>query len=93
MDELQVLREQIELLKKIVDTQDKLIKELQIRTINPFLPHTPVISIPSMWPVETCQHEYPFPWCGITPPPCKKCGLQQLTPSYIITSTTNPIIT
>ncbi len=24
--------------------------------------------------IRECQHEYPNPWHGTAPPPCKKCG-------------------
>ncbi len=79
MTELEALKEQVELLKKIVDTQAQLIQEM--RKTNPL----PIVTIPSVWQVP-CQHEYPFPWFGTTPPPCKKCG-QISTPSWTITST------
>lgn len=29
-----------------------------------------------------CNHEYPSPWWGIFPPPCRKCGY---IPNYTIT--------
>lgn len=76
MTELEALKEQVELLKKIVDIQSQLIQEM--RKTDPL----PVISIPSVWQAP-CQHEYPSPWHGIIPPACKKCG--QLGPSYTIT--------
>ena len=78
MNELEILKEKIELLQKIIDTQTQLIGE--IRKTVPLQ----VVSIPSVWQVP-CQHEFPFPWYGVTPPPCKKCG--QLGMGYTITST------
>ncbi len=79
MNELEVLKEKIELLQKIVDTQAALISEM--RKFTPM----PQVSIPSQWQVVgSCQHEYPSPWFGIIPPSCKKCGQQGL--GYTITS-------
>jgi len=79
MNELEALKEKIELLQKIIDTQAQLIQEM--RKTNPL----PVVSIPSVWttPVQQCQHEYPSPWLGTVPPPCKKCG--QVGLGYTVT--------
>jgi len=64
----------------------KLIEELQIKVtllesqIALLKPNT--VSVPTVWTsphttqLDTCQHEYPNPWLGITPPSCKKCGQQ-----------------
>lgn len=37
---------------------------------------TPISMLPFCSPMPTvgCQHEYPTPWLGTTPPPCSKCG-------------------
>lgn len=80
MNEIDALKEQIELLKKIIDTQAQLISEMRKTTPLPF------VSIPSVWQAP-CQHEYPFPWFGTVPPPCKKCG--QVGQGYTITCTDN----
>lgn len=84
MTELEALKEKVELLQKIIDTQAQLIGEM--RKSNPL----PIVSIPSVWQSPPlypgpCQHEYPFPWFGTVPPPCKKCGQTGL--GYTITST------
>jgi hypothetical protein len=76
MTELEALKEKVELLQKIIDTQAQLIQEM--RKANPL----PVISIPSIWSVP-CQHEYPSPWFGTVPPACKKCG--EMAPAYTVT--------
>jgi len=78
MTELEVLKEKIELLQKIIDTQAQLIGEMRKTVPLPF------ISIPSVWQVP-CQHEYPFPWFGTVPPPCNKCGQTQT--HYTVTCT------
>jgi hypothetical protein len=80
MTELEALKEKIELLQKIIDTQAQLISEMRKTVPLPF------VSIPSVWQVP-CQHEYPFPWFGTVPPACKKCG--QIGQTYTITSTTS----
>lgn len=38
------------------------------------------INSPNISVGSTCQHEYPNPWHGITPPVCKKCN----QPAYVI---------
>lgn len=76
--ELQLIKEQNELLKQVIETQKELIQELR--------KNQPIISIPSVWTVP-CQHEYPTPWYGTVPPHCKKCGQQ--APSYTVTCTSN----
>lgn len=69
MNEIDALKEQIELLKKLVSTQDLLIAEMR-KSI-------PFISIPSIWTTPAvCLHEYPNPWGSTVPPHCKKCGQQ-----------------
>lgn len=77
MTELEALKEKIELLQKIVDTQAQLIQEMRKSVPLPY------VSIPSVWSVP-CHHEYPFPWFGTVPPACKKCG-QVSQPGYTIT--------
>ncbi len=43
-----------------------------------------VVEVPVVQPQFVgCLHEYPNPWHGITPPPCKKCGL--VANSYQVT--------
>lgn len=47
------------------------------------------ITYPSVWtsPIDTCPsggiHDYPIPWHGTTPAPCKKCGIAP--PPFIVT--------
>jgi hypothetical protein len=79
MTELEALKEKIELLQKIIDTQAQLIGEMRKTVPLPF------VSVPSTWQAP-CQHEFPFPWHGTVPPPCTKCG--QMAVTYTITSTT-----
>lgn len=81
MTEIEALKEQIELLKKMIDVQAQLIQEMRKTT------PLPSVSIPSVWIGNPCQHEYPFPWFGTVPPACKKCG--QTGQTYTITSTTS----
>lgn len=69
MTEIDALKEQIELLKKLVSSQEQLIAEMRKNTT------WPVVSIPSIW-TTPCQHEYPNPWFGTVQPNCKKCGQQ-----------------
>lgn len=70
------LRRQIKELEKLVELKDRRIAELEKLTI----PVSTPISVPFVQPTQiqpfivTCQHEYPSPWFGITPPSCKKCG-------------------
>lgn len=77
MTEVETLKEQVELLKKMIDVQAQLIQEMR-KTVP-----LPMVSIPSVWTPNPCQHEYPNPWFGTVPPPCKKCGL--VAPSYTVT--------
>lgn len=39
---------------------------------------------------DTCQHEYPNPWFGVTPPCCKKCG-QIAQQMLTVTCDTKPL--
>lgn len=80
-----LLKEQIEELENIIALKDRRIRELE-RMLDPAPPASDTVYIPTVFgPVQECQHEYPLPWHGITPPPCKKCG--KLAEVYTITCT------
>ena len=85
MNEVELLKLQVEALEKLIrvkqETIAELEKQLNLARTNPvtiqYLPNPNTILIPSVWTtpvVDICQHEYPFPWHSISPPPCKKCG-------------------
>jgi len=80
-NETKALEEQIELLKKLVDTQERLIVEMRKNQ-----PIQHVIS-PFYGPITICQHEYPFLWSGTGSPPCKKCGMLMNSGSITVTNT------
>lgn len=68
------LKRQITELEEIIKLKDRRISELEKLRIQPQSePYTITYSPPQTIPLE-CQHEYPNPWYGIIPPPCKKCG-------------------
>lgn len=57
--------------------------------VSPPLTTAPVC-VPSIWTVpytEVCVHDYPFPWNGIVPPNCTKCGKAPTYPNFTITTT------
>jgi hypothetical protein len=76
--ETDILKEQVDILKKLVETQELLIQEMR--------KNTPYVSIPSVWTVDPCQHEYPNPWMGTVPPSCRKCGKQAEMTTFTSTS-------
>lgn len=49
----------------------------------PWIPN-PIIG-PSSGTLIMCDHEYPFPWHGTVPSPCKKCGKSQQTATFFTT--------
>lgn len=66
--------------------KDEEIKELRnkLEKQPPVYIPLPNTSPPYPWIVTTdktiidiCQHEYPNPWFGTCPAPCKKCGKNQ----------------
>lgn len=66
-------------LLKIISLQDEVAKlKEQLHKANSRVSLTNLIN-PSKhepWIVKnSCQHEYPNPWFGVTPPSCKKCDL------------------
>lgn len=70
-----ILKEQNDLLKRLVELQEK--------TQN--IPRSTWPQQPSIYgPTVICQHEYPNPWGATVPPFCIKCGHQ--APSYVVTS-------
>ena len=72
---IEVLRLQVAELEKLVAMKDTRIRELELQRMGPDL--SPPVIIPYMRPVQwQCVHEYPNPWDSITPPTCKKCGMQ-----------------
>jgi len=88
MNELELLKMQVEALEKLVRLKQETITELERQlSLRPLFQPLPQISIPSVW--QVCQHEYPNPWGGTTPPPCKKCG--QSAPNYTITTSQGPM--
>jgi hypothetical protein len=85
---IKILQDQIQALKDLVLIKEQIIVELKNKSVAP-INLNPVPLFPSQPFIVTipCNHEYPFPWHSITPPPCKKCG--QSAPSYQITCSSN----
>lgn len=71
MNEIAILKRQIDALKELLDMKEQVIKGLkednQRLQQQVFMnPHQGV-----------CSHTYPSPWYGTTTPNCTKCGQQQ----------------
>ena len=83
-------------LEAIVALKDQRIQQLekmlgqQNVVINNPTPGTP-ISIPTVWQVPGCQHEYPADWNSTVPPSCRKCGMpaQVYQPYWVYSNTPN----
>jgi hypothetical protein len=89
MTEVELLKLQIEALEKLVKIKQDTVAELERQlTLRPLFQPLPQISIPSVWQVDPCQHEYPETWGGTVPPSCKKCG-KSMTPYYTVTCSNN----
>lgn len=81
---------------KTLQAEIELLKNQQSNTrifINPQPAYPPTISVPYFHVVrcsdrgEMCV--YPFPWHGIIPPSCTKCGAQAAGSTFTVTSTSS----
>lgn len=90
------LKRKIEKLEQTVREQQLLIEQLRLDLQNqPYIPHYPNPMDDKTYPkppfIVECEHEYPNPWHGVTPPPCKKCGkLAEHNPIVWSDNTGNP---
>lgn len=75
-DQVKSLKSELEKKKKKITNQRKEIARLHEKeeTNNIGLPIKKIEE--TIKQMETCDHEYPFPWGATIPPFCKKCGKQ-----------------
>jgi hypothetical protein len=82
---------ELEALLAIKDQRiQQLEKMLSPTVINNPVPGTP-ISVPTVWQIPGCQHEYPQDWNSTVPPSCRKCGMpaQTYQPYWVYSNTPN----
>lgn len=80
MKMIEILKEQVKELSRLLELKDKRIQELEF-----LVSQNKTITIFNTPNIIGCSHDYPSPWLSTTPPTCKKCGLQAT--NYITLST------
>jgi hypothetical protein len=88
----EILAQQVEALEKLLQLKEVVIQEqvARIDKLEAERQYAPRINVPFISTNGSCpsggSHDYPFPWHGTTPAPCKKCNQAPGYPTFTVSS-------